>query len=449
VVKLTDFGIAALLDPDEKFTVTGSILGSPAHLAPETIEGKAADPRADLYSFGTILYWLSCGKLPYQAASPAALLRSILEGKRQDPRMVRPAISDGQARIIARCMENDPAARYQSAAEVRHELEELLREAGLDDPLRQLAEFVKAPEQQGPRVRDRVVARSLAAGEEQLQQGKTSAALAAFGRALALDPQNAQAKGRVERIRRRERLIKLGWRAAQLLLTLALVLLVGWQVRSVVLSRRARAAAERVAQEKLEEARKAGAAKARADRLAREKAAADVAARARAAALQRAASEEAARRTAAAASKANAVKPEPLDVKLHAKYYARVSVDGRDLGESNMFALKLSPGSHQVLVHHPCCSDKTQEVRITPSRRDQVYPLEYGPAQPARFKVINAPPDARVLIDGHLVGIASDLPDHAMTEPVQKATVTIGDRTLTTTLKAGFLNTLDYAKGAP
>ena len=81
VVKLTDFGIAALLDPDEKFTVTGSILGSPSHLAPETIEGKRAEPRADLFSFGTILYWLSCGQLPYQAPSPAALLRNILEGK--------------------------------------------------------------------------------------------------------------------------------------------------------------------------------------------------------------------------------------------------------------------------------------------------------------------------------------------------------------------------------
>ncbi|TMB37698.1 MAG: serine/threonine protein kinase [Deltaproteobacteria bacterium] len=79
VVKLTDFGIAALLDPDEKFTVTGSILGSPSHLAPETIEGRPADPRADLFSFGTIFYWLSCGKLPYQGTSPAALLRSILE----------------------------------------------------------------------------------------------------------------------------------------------------------------------------------------------------------------------------------------------------------------------------------------------------------------------------------------------------------------------------------
>src|SRR5438874_1984246 len=161
VVKLTDFGIAALLDPDEKFTVTGSILGSPAHLAPETIEGKPADPRADLFSFGTILYWLSCGKLPYQASSPAALLRAILEGKRQDPRLARPSVSDGQARIIARCLENDPARRYQGAAEVKRDLEELLHDAGIDQPMRELAEFVKAPEEHGPKVRARVVAKSL------------------------------------------------------------------------------------------------------------------------------------------------------------------------------------------------------------------------------------------------------------------------------------------------
>jgi len=164
VVKLTDFGIAALLDPDEKFTVTGSILGSPSHLAPETIEGKPADPRADLFSFGTIFYWLSCGKLPYQGTSPAALLRSILDGTRLDPRAVRPSISDGQARIIARCLENDPAKRYQSAAEVKLELTQLLRDSGIDDPVRELAAFVRAPQAHAANVRARLVARSLGAG---------------------------------------------------------------------------------------------------------------------------------------------------------------------------------------------------------------------------------------------------------------------------------------------
>ena len=450
VVKLTDFGIAALLDPDEKFTVTGSILGSPAHLAPETIEGKPADPRADLFSFGTILYWLSCGKLPYQAASPAALLRAILEGKRQDPRMVRRSVSDGQARIIGRCMENDPARRYQTAAEVRFELEELLHEAGLDEPLRELAAFVKAPLQHGPAVRERVVRRSLATGEEQLQRGKTSAALAAFGRALALDPDNAQAKGRVERIRRRERLLKLLRRAALVALALFAAWLAGWQVRAAVLHARAVAAAERAAQE------------ATTARLAREKAAADRAAREKSAAAEAAAAArekaEAQRRPADPVPLvadplrkrlATLRPPEPLDVKLHVRFGAQVSVDGRDLGNDNMFALKLAPGGHQVLVHHPCCADAPQDILVTRDHPDQLYQLHYGPPLPAQFNVTNAPEGARVLVDGVLIGTAGDLRPYAMAQPDQKAVVTIGDRTLTTTLKAGMLNLLDYAKGTP
>jgi len=247
VVKLTDFGIAALLDPDEKFTITGSILGSPAHLAPETIEGKPVDPRADLFSFGTILYWLSCGKLPYQGTSPAALLRSILDGKRQDPRTVRPSVGDALARIIARCLENDPARRYQSAAEVKLELMQLLREAGIEEPVRELAAFVRGPEAHAANVRARLVSRNLAAGEEHLIHKRTSAALAAFGRALALDPQNAQARGRVDRIRRRDRLLRLLRGTVIGLVLAAVVIAVGWQLHRANERDLGRVAAERAA----------------------------------------------------------------------------------------------------------------------------------------------------------------------------------------------------------
>jgi serine/threonine-protein kinase len=424
VVKLTDFGIAALLDPDEKFTMTGSILGSPAHLAPETIEGKPVDPRADLFSFGTILYWLSCGQLPYQAPSPAALLRNILEGKRQDPRTVRPSVSDAQARIIARCLENDPAKRYQSASEVRRELEALLREAGLDDPLRVFVNFVQTPQQQAVKVRERLVARSLAVGEEQLRRGgKTSAALAAFGRALALDPLNVQAKDRVERIRRRDQLLKLGRRVLLVAAAAAAVALGAWQ---------ARAALEHALRQ-------------------REK-------RLTAAALQtpRPATAPATTQHPAPPKKSPPEKiekavaqvaPQPLPVELHARFGAHLSIDGRDEGNNIMFQVKLVPGVHKVLVHHPCCADAQQELLVTPNR--DRYPLKYGTPLPARFRVINAPPDARVLVDGVLVGTAADPPPFAMTQPDQKATVTIGDRTLHTTLKAGIINPLDYAQASP
>ena len=166
VVKLTDFGIAAILDPEEKFTATGAILGSPAHLAPETIEGKPADPRSDLFSFGTIFYWLSTGEMPFHAPTPAALLRKILEGNPKDPRLVRPSIGDSQAKVMMRCLQRDPAKRVQSARELRECLEAVLEESGIVEPLATLARFVKAPAEEGPKVRARIVEACLRRGSQ-------------------------------------------------------------------------------------------------------------------------------------------------------------------------------------------------------------------------------------------------------------------------------------------
>jgi eukaryotic-like serine/threonine-protein kinase len=443
VVKLTDFGIAALLDPDEKFTVTGSILGSPSHLAPETIEGRPADPRADLFSFGTIFYWLSCGKLPYQGTSPAALLRSILEGSRADPRTLRPSIGDLQAKIIARCLENDPARRYQSAAEVKVELERLLSEAGIDDPVRELAAFVRVPDAHAANVRARLVAHCLETGEEHLAHKRTSAALAAFGRTLALDASNAQARGRVDRIRRRERLFKLARRGIVALVALAVLGAAGWELRGAI--RRARAAAATAA---------AAEAKLAADRLVSERAAGE-----RAKADRQAAPSPAPSTIPAEPARKRPAPPPPKvaeawDVRLHVRQHAEVTVDDRYLGDSSLFSLKLTPGAHRVLVRHTCCEDNNQLLTITKNQPGQLYKLEYGTAKPAQFKVLNAPPDARVVVDVRgkgplLVGTASNPLPYAMTQPFETATVTIGDRKLSVVLKAGWVNTLDYAQATP
>ena len=74
---------------------------------------------------------------------------------------------------------------------------------------------------------------------------------------------------------------------------------------------------------------------------------------------------------------------------------------------------------------------------------------KYGPPLPARLKILNAPAGARVLVNDIFVGTVPSPPPLAMTQPDEKATVTIGDRTLTTTLKAGIDNDLDYAKASP
>ena len=138
-------------------------------------------------------------------------------------------------------------------------------------------------------------------------------------------------------------------------------------------------------------------------------------------------------------------------MQLRTRFGGQLTVDGRDLPRDNnspTFALKLVAGAHRVIVRHPCCADAVQQILVTKDRRAP-YPLHYGPPLPAQFRVINAPPDARVLVDGVLVGTASDPRPYAMTDPDQRATVTVGDRTLSVTLRAGMVNLLDYAKGLP
>lgn len=440
VIKLTDFGIAALLDPDEKFTVTGSILGSPAHLAPETIEGKPTDPRADLFSFGTILYWLSCGALPYQAPSPAALLRNILEGKRKDPRMVRPSVSDAQAKIIERCLENDPDKRYQTAGEVKRDLLLLLADAGIDEPLQEIAAFVKAPEAHSAQVRQRLVQRSLERGDALLHERKTTAALASFGRALALEPGNAVAQGQVERIRRREKLIRYGQRGLIAAVGLAVASAGTTQVYAEVQRVRAREAAAAALAASLAAASPRPAAPA----------SPTPAVQASPQAPQAGAEPKAQRRPPPKpVAHAEPAKPrvETIAVDLHPHLPSRVELDGEDLGTEQIFHRSLTPGMHQVVVHNPCCADSVQNIPIVPNK--QMYQLEFGTPRAARVVIANAPPDARVLIDGNFVGTAQDLPPVAMREFAQEATVTIGDRTLRVRLKAGVDNRLDYAQVTP
>ncbi|MFL5312114.1 MAG: serine/threonine-protein kinase [Myxococcales bacterium] len=462
VVKLTDFGIAALLDPGEKFTMTGSILGSPAHLAPETIEGKPADPRSDLFSFGTIFYWLSCGELPFQAPSPAALLRAILDGKLKDPRATRAAVSDGQAKIILRCLERDPARRYQSAAELRQELEALLAEAGVEQPLEVLARFVRDPGVEGPRVRARLVDRCLARGEEELSRKRTSAALAAFGRVLALDPQNAQAKGRVDRIRRRARLLKLGRRA--LIATTACAIAAAISLPAIRFAERVQAArAEREQQEararELTAAAAAPSAPTASDSTTAPASTANRTSTSRPGAVAGSPPGEVAtpaprtvtpRREQRAAAAVEP--PKPLPVVLAQKVPARVIVDDADLGQDLMIHAQLAPGPHRVTIQHKCCADLNTQIDIRPNR--QRYTLETGAPRPAQLRILGGDPDAQVWYSDENtpltpLGLVRDLRGTpariAMTEPTHRFTITVGEKAIQRTLRAGTENEIDMA----
>ncbi len=129
---LMDFGIAHLIDA-ETLTATGAVIGSPAHMAPEVVNGDELTERADLFSMGTVLYWMTCGALPFVAPNPAALFRRILEARFDPVLERRPETLGAFARLIERCMRRQPSERPSSAREVAGELRAQLTYAGLGD----------------------------------------------------------------------------------------------------------------------------------------------------------------------------------------------------------------------------------------------------------------------------------------------------------------------------
>ena len=77
-VKITDFGLARAAD-DASLSQSGVIAGTPLYMAPEQAKGEPPDPRADLFSLGSVLYTMASGRPPFRAASPLAVLKRVAE----------------------------------------------------------------------------------------------------------------------------------------------------------------------------------------------------------------------------------------------------------------------------------------------------------------------------------------------------------------------------------
>ena len=188
VLKLMDFGIARVLDPAERMTVTGALVGSPAYMAPEVIDGEPATAESDVFSLGTLLYWLWTGTLPFAAPSTPATLKRILAGTYEDPRGVCPAISDALVAILDTCLAHDPVDRYASAKELEQALSETLDDLGLSDGEGILAAFFADPAATSTALVQRLVATLLSKGAEEAAAGRLPRALARVDQALALEP---------------------------------------------------------------------------------------------------------------------------------------------------------------------------------------------------------------------------------------------------------------------
>ena len=118
-VVITDFGIArALQQATPAKRDPRRFDGTPMYVAPEQVGGEAIDARADIYSFGVVLYELLTGKVPFTGDSLLAILAARVLNPPPDPRQVRPDLPASVAETVLRCLAVNPAERFQSAAEL-------------------------------------------------------------------------------------------------------------------------------------------------------------------------------------------------------------------------------------------------------------------------------------------------------------------------------------------
>ncbi len=137
-VKVVDFGLAKLRQEaaarestvmlDDDLTEAGRILGTYPYMSPEQIKGKPADHRADIFSLGVVLYEMATGARPFRGETSADLISSILRDQPPPTHEVNRDLPRHLDRILSHCLEKDPDRRFQTAKDLRNELQSLRTE---------------------------------------------------------------------------------------------------------------------------------------------------------------------------------------------------------------------------------------------------------------------------------------------------------------------------------
>jgi serine/threonine protein kinase len=140
--KVLDFGLAKLslkaqsvsegaptLEITDDLTSPGSTLGTIAYMSPEQVRGKELDPRADLFSFGSVLYEMATGALPFGADTSGLMFDAILNRAPVAPRRLNPQLPPRLEDVVTKCLEKDRDLRYQHASEVRTDLQRIKRDS--------------------------------------------------------------------------------------------------------------------------------------------------------------------------------------------------------------------------------------------------------------------------------------------------------------------------------
>jgi tRNA A-37 threonylcarbamoyl transferase component Bud32 len=132
VIKLLDFGLAKpTMDTsaDAQLTMAGTVTGSPLFMSPEQASGDdAIDARSDIYSLGAVMYYMLTGQPPFTGDNPLKVMIAHASQEVVPPRQINPEIPAELEEIVLRCLEKDPDHRFQSVADLRSSLRDVVLE---------------------------------------------------------------------------------------------------------------------------------------------------------------------------------------------------------------------------------------------------------------------------------------------------------------------------------